>query len=458
MILLLLFIRELLQELSLSPGEGRSHQGFASIHEVTESIPHRKSSEEEEEILPVKIQFLLNNLIDRGGESFYHLHRLEVQAGERYIKIKGEVNMKKIRVGLIFGGRSGEHEVSLASAASVMKAIDKEKYEVIPIGITREGKWIVGGDPLKALKERTCHSDTLPATLLVNPETKGLLKLDNSKPDPTHLDSLDVIFPLLHGTYGEDGTVQGLLELADIPYVGAGVLASAVGMDKALMKSVFRDHGLPIVNFLVIKRKDLDKDPDTVYKQIEARLGYPCFVKPANLGSSVGVSKARDLADLRKALALAAQYDRKIIAEQAINCREIECSVLGNDDPWVSVPGEVIPRGEFYDYTCKYTEGMMQFIIPAPLSPEVEEEIQDLAIRAFLAIDCAGMARVDFFIDKETGKVYLNEINTIPGFTEMSAYPKLWEASGIGYPELIDRLIQLAIERHKDKSRRIFNR
>lgn len=366
--------------------------------------------------------------------------------------------MKKIRVGLIFGGRSGEHEVSLASAASVMKAIDKEKYEVIPIGITREGKWIVGGDPLKALKERTCHSDTLPATLLVNPETKGLLKLDNSKPDPTHLDSLDVIFPLLHGTYGEDGTVQGLLELADIPYVGAGVLASAVGMDKALMKSVFRDHGLPIVNFLVIKRKDLDKDPDTVYKQIEARLGYPCFVKPANLGSSVGVSKARDLADLRKALALAAQYDRKIIAEQAINCREIECSVLGNDDPWVSVPGEVIPRGEFYDYTCKYTEGMMQFIIPAPLSPEVEEEIQDLAIRAFLAIDCAGMARVDFFIDKETGKVYLNEINTIPGFTEMSAYPKLWEASGIGYPELIDRLIQLAIERHKDKSRRIFNR
>jgi D-alanine-D-alanine ligase len=406
----------------------------------------------------MKIPFIMDNLIDRSDESFYHLHRLEAGTESIILKSKEKLKMKKIRVGLIFGGRSGEHEVSLASAASVLKAIDKEKYEVVPIGITREGKWIVGGDPLKVLKEHTGYSDTLPATLLVNPETKGLLKLDNSKPDPTHLDSLDVIFPLLHGTYGEDGTVQGLLELADIPYVGAGVLASAVGMDKALMKSVFRDHGLPIVNFLVIKRKDLEKDPDTVWKQVEERLGYPCFVKPANLGSSVGVSKARDLADLRKALTLAAQYDRKIIVEQAINCREIECSVLGNDDPWVSVPGEVIPQGEFYDYTCKYTEGMMKFIIPAPLSPATQEEIQQIAIRAYLAIDCAGMARVDFFIDKETGKVYLNEINTIPGFTEMSAYPKLWEASGISYPELIDRLIQLAIERHKDKSRRIFNR
>lgn len=362
-------------------------------------------------------------------------------------------------MGLIFGGRSGEHEVSLASATSVIQAIDRAKYEVVPIGITREGKWLVGGDPLKALKEGSWDSDMLAATIPADPETKGILKLDSQqKSHPDCVDQLDVIFPLLHGTYGEDGTVQGLLELADIPYVGAGVLASAVGMDKGLMKQLFRDQGLPIVDFLLIRRTDLERNPETVYNQIEENLNYPCFVKPANLGSSVGVSKARSLADLHSALELAAQYDRRIIVERAIDCREIECSVLGNDDPIVSVPGEVIPKGEFYDYTCKYTTGMMEFLIPAPLSLDVREEIQHLALQAYLAIDCSGMARVDFFMDKNTGKVYLNEINTIPGFTEMSAYPKLWAASGVSYSELIDRLIQLAIERHQDKSRRIFSR
>jgi len=339
-----------------------------------------------------------------------------------------------------------------------MQAIDRHKYEVIPIGITREGKWLVDVDPLKALKESAWNSETLSATIPVDPETKGILKLDRQGPDPSRVDQLDVIFPLLHGTYGEDGTVQGLLELAHIPYVGAGVLASAVGMDKGLMKRVFRDYGLPIVDFLLIKRRDLERDPESVYKQIEENFNYPCFIKPANLGSSVGVSKVKNRTELRAALELAAQYDRKMIIERAINCREIECSILGNDDPRVSVPGEVVPKGEFYDYTCKYTEGMVEMIIPAPLPLDIQEEIQNLAIQAFLAIDCSGMARVDFFIDKDTGKVYLNEINTIPGFTEMSAYPKLWAASGISYPELIDRLIQLAIEQYRDKSRRIFNR
>jgi D-alanine-D-alanine ligase len=366
--------------------------------------------------------------------------------------------MRKIRVGLIFGGRSGEHEVSLASATSVMKAIDISKYEIVPIGISREGKWLVGRDPLKTLKESSLNSDTIPATLSVDPETKGILKLDHQKLSAAPVDPVDVIFPLLHGTYGEDGTVQGLLELADIPYIGAGVLASAVGMDKELMKRIFHDHRLPIVDFLVIKRKDFEKNPEEICDQIEECIGYPCFVKPANSGSSVGISKAKNLNDLRVALELAARYDRKLILEKAIHCREIECSVLGNDDPIVSVPGEVIPQGEFYDYTCKYTDGMMKFIIPAPLPLDTTKEIQRIAIQAYLAIDCSGMARVDFFVEKDTEKIYLNEINTIPGFTEMSAYPKLWAASGIDYPELIDRLIQLAIERHEDKSRRIFNR
>jgi len=362
---------------------------------------------------------------------------------------------RKIRVGVIFGGRSGEHEVSLASAESVMAALDKNKYEIIPIGITKEGRWIATGDPLKALKAGTPEDDAFVA-LLGDPSQKALIRLEPGEGNTMkaiRLQELDVVFPVLHGPYGEDGTVQGLLELADIPYVGAGVLGSAVGMDKPTMKAVFRAHGLPVVNHLVIKRRDWESNPEEVLDRVESVLGYPCFVKPANLGSSVGISKARDRSQLVRALDLAARYDRKLLVEEAINAREIECSVLGNDDPIASVPGEVVPHREFYDYIAKYTEGESDLIIPAPLSPEMARSVQDLAIRAFLAVDCAGMARVDFFLDKDSGQLYVNELNTIPGFTATSMYPKMWEASGIPYPELLDKLIELALERYADKSR-----
>lgn len=264
---------------------------------------------------------------------------------------------------------------------------------------------------------------------------------------------VDVVFPVLHGPYGEDGTIQGLLELADIPYVGAGVLGSALGMDKALMKTVFKAKGLPVVDHLVIKRRDWETNSREVIQRIEKALGYPCFVKPANLGSSVGVSKVHGPAELPAALNLAARYDRKMLAERAVDAREIECSVLGNDDPIASVPGEIIPCNEFYDYEAKYIAGESELIIPADLPPAVTQQVRHLAIEAFLALDCAGMARVDFLLDKKTDQIYISELNTIPGFTPISMYPKLWEASGIPYPELIDRLIELALERYEDKSR-----
>jgi len=359
-------------------------------------------------------------------------------------------------VGVIFGGRSGEHEVSLASAQSVIAALDKEKYEVIPIGITKEGKWIASGDPMKALQAGIPEASA-PVALLGDPTHKALMRLDITDQATAiraiRLHELDVVFPVLHGPYGEDGTVQGLLELAGIPYVGAGVLASAVGMDKPTMKAVFKAHGLPVVKHVVIRRKHWEQNPEAIMDEIESTLGYPCFVKPANLGSSVGVSKARNRQELDEALKLAARYDRKMLAEVAINAREIECSVLGNDDPIASVPGEVVPHREFYDYKAKYIPGESDLIIPAPIPPELAQHIQELAIKAFLAVDCAGMARVDFFLDRDTGQVYVNELNTIPGFTATSMYPKMWEASGIPYPELLDRLIELALERFEDKSR-----
>ncbi len=363
---------------------------------------------------------------------------------------------KKLRVGVIFGGRSGEHEVSLASATSVITYLDKTKYEVIPIGITKEGKWVAFGDPLQALKAGTIGSN-VPVTILGDPTQKALVSLEfceqSLSPRPIKLQELDVVFPVLHGPYGEDGTIQGLLELAGIPYVGAGVLASAVGMDKPTMKAVFMAHGLPVVKHILIRRKHWERDPAKIMEQVEEEIGYPCFVKPANLGSSVGVSKARNRGELERALRIAAQYDRKMLVEVAINAREIECSVLGNDDPIASVPGEVVPHREFYDYKAKYIPGESDLIIPAPIPPDLAQYIQELAIKAFLAVDCAGMARVDFFLDKETGQVYVNEINTIPGFTATSMYPKMWEASGISYPELLDKLIELALERFEDKSR-----
>jgi D-alanine-D-alanine ligase len=364
----------------------------------------------------------------------------------------------KIRVGVIFGGRSGEHEVSLASARSVMGAIDKDKYEVVPVGITKEGRWIASGDPMKALEAGDAGASQ-PAALLGDPSRRGLMRLEDTERavEATRLAELDVVFPVLHGPYGEDGTIQGLLELAGIPYVGAGVTGSAVGMDKAIFKDVMRTHGLPIVDSLVFKRKEWDADPEGVMERIEERLGYPVFTKPVNLGSSVGISKCHDRAGLEAGLAEAARYDRKLLIEAAVPAaREIEVSVLGNDDPIASVPGEIRPSREFYSYEAKYLdtgEDASDLLIPAPISPEQTELARDLAIRAYKAIDCAGMARADFLLSGETGELYINELNTLPGFTVISMYPKLWEATGIPYPELIDRLIECALERFEDKER-----
>ncbi len=358
---------------------------------------------------------------------------------------------RKIRVGVILGGRSGEHEVSLVSAQSVMAAMDKEKYEIIPIGITKEGRWIAGGDPVAALKGLPA-GDAHHTALLGDPTQRGLVSREAMQAvERAAPIELDVVFPVLHGPYGEDGTVQGLLELADIPYVGAGVLGSALGMDKAVMKDVFKAHGLPIVRYRVYKRRELERSQKRIEDQIEQELGYPCFVKPANLGSSVGVSKVHNRAELAPALHLAASYDRKIVVEEGINAREIECSVLGNDEPEASVLGEIIPCNEFYDYNAKYIDDRSELVIPAPLPESLAQRIRQLAIQAFLAVDCAGMARVDFLLDRETLDVYVNEVNTIPGFTAISMYPKLWEASGLPYSALIDRLIELALERHEEK-------
>jgi len=365
---------------------------------------------------------------------------------------------RKIRVGVIFGGRSGEHEVSLASARSVINAMDESKYEIVPIGITKEGRWIASGDPLKALEAGNA-SVSQPVALLGDPSRPGLMRLQDTERavQATRMAELDVVFPVLHGTYGEDGTVQGLLELAGVPYVGAGVLGSVLGLDKIAFKDVMRAHGLPIVDDIVLKRKEWDADPDGVMDRVEAELDYPVFVKPANLGSSVGVSKCHDRADLARGLAEAARYDRKLLVEVAVPAaREIEVSVLGNDEPIASVPGEIIPSREFYSYESKYIDDgdeASKLLIPAPISPEMTARVRDLAVRVYEAIDCNGMARADFLLSGETGELYISEVNTIPGFTTISMYPKLWEASGLAYPELIDRLIELALERHQDKQR-----
>ncbi|MFN8598293.1 MAG: D-alanine--D-alanine ligase family protein [Anaerolineae bacterium] len=361
---------------------------------------------------------------------------------------------KRLRVGIIFGGKSAEHEVSLNSAQNVMRALDKNKYEVVPIGINKEGRWLLRGDPLLAL---TGGQQSMPKLLesgyqIVDDLSTGREVIPGTQ--TAGLPDVDVIFPVLHGPFGEDGTVQGLLELADIPYVGAGVMSSAVGMDKAAMKDLFRSHGLPTPKYVVIKRREWETQSDRVRELIEREIGYPCFVKPANMGSSVGVHKTHDANELAAALNDAAQYDRKLLIERAVpHAREIECSVLGNDEPIASVPGEIVPGHEFYDYEAKYLDDSSQLLIPAPIDPALAERVRDLSIKAFVAVDGAGMARVDFLLAAETGELYLSELNTIPGFTRISMYPKLWEASGISYSELIDRLIQLALERHADKQR-----
>jgi D-alanine-D-alanine ligase len=362
---------------------------------------------------------------------------------------------KKIRVAVVFGGRSGEHEVSLVSARGIMGAIDKEKYQVLPIGITKDGQWIASGDPMKALQSGMTEGESVPAALLGDPSQRGLIRLEEQERglQAVRLTEVDVVFPILHGTFGEDGTVQGLLELADLPYVGAGVTGSALGMDKILQKTVLRAHGIPMADFVHFARKDWEQNPDSVIQRILETVGCPCFVKPANLGSSVGISKAHVPDELADALNKAARYDRKLLVEEAIDAREIEVSVLGNDDPIASVPGEIIPCNEFYDYEAKYIADDSELLIPAPIPYELARRFQEMAVRAYKAIDCAGMARVDFLLERSTGKIYYNELNTIPGFTPISMYPKLWEASGITYTELIDRLIALALERHEDKSR-----
>jgi D-alanine-D-alanine ligase len=365
---------------------------------------------------------------------------------------------KKIRVGLVFGGKSGEHEVSLASARSVSNALDRQKYQVVFIGVTKEGRWLTGGNPLKQLIKESSSPflslDKDSGNNHVGGNSNQVLTRNPAViPTENALDSsVDVVFPLIHGPHGEDGTVQGLFELADIPYVGAGVAASAVGMDKVLMKSVFKSAGLPLCEYLVVLRHEWERQPEETIRRVEGAIGYPCFVKPANLGSSVGVTKAHNWDELTQALATAAQFDRKLLVEQAVRGREVECSVLGNDDPVASAVGEVLPTREFYDYVAKYAgESGTRLIIPADITQGQESAVRDLAVRAFKAIDASGMARVDFFIEEHEGHVLLNEINTIPGFTNLSMYPKLWEASGLSYSKLIDRLIELAMERHAEK-------
>ncbi len=355
----------------------------------------------------------------------------------------------KTKIGVVFGGRSGEHEVSVRSAKTVIEQIDKEKYEVFPMAITKEGNWLNPSDSVKLLPEttQTIFSET-------NFENKTVVLVGKSD---EKFPQLDVVFPVLHGTYGEDGTIQGLFEMAGIPYVGCDVLASSCGMDKVVMKTLFRDAELPICRYVWFLRSEWENAQAATIKLVEAKLGYPCFVKPANLGSSVGVSRADDAESLREAIKLAAEYDRKIIVEESLEMREIECAVLGNDQPQASLPGEYIIHDEskkFLDYTEKYTgTGNNDFVVPALISQELSQKIQQMAITAFKALSGSGLARVDFFLRTDNGSLIVNEINTLPGLTDASGYPKMWAGSGLDFPQVIDKLIELAFERHADKMR-----
>lgn len=365
----------------------------------------------------------------------------------------------RLRVLVIFGGRSGEHDVSLQSARAVMHALRSAGHTVLPVGITRTGRWLVGGDPLRALSSGDIQ-DTQPVSMLPEPGRAGLVHVPGDAgtsvevADPRDaIGGVDLVFPVLHGTYGEDGTVQGLFDLAAVPYAGSGVLGSALGMDKVVQKTLWRGVGLPVADFAAVARRELERDPDSVVERLERELGYACFVKPANLGSSVGVSKARDRAELHAALATAARYDSKVIVERAIDARELEVAVLGNESPETSVVGEIVPGADFYDYRAKYIDAGSRAVIPADLTSETSDEVRRLAVRAFTAVDAAGLARVDFFLDRGTGALYLNEINTMPGFTEISMFPKLWQASGLTFPELVTRITELALERFAERSR-----
>jgi D-alanine-D-alanine ligase len=354
---------------------------------------------------------------------------------------------KRLRIGVLFGGRSGEHEVSLASAASVIRGLDPDKYEVVPIGITKEGHWLIGTSAQKLLPEvlRTGQRVTMSA----DPTDAALVRLDGSAGGQR----IDVVFPVMHGTFGEDGTIQGLLDLAGLPFVGAGVLGSAVAMDKDVAKKLLQAAKIPVVPWLCIHRHEWERHEPEIIHQIEKEFPYPVFIKPATLGSSVGMTKVHSRQELAPALNLASEFAMKILVERAVNAREIEVSVLGNHDPQASIPGEIVPHREFYDYAAKYLEEGTKLLIPADLKPAQVKKFQHLAVLAFRALELSGMARVDFFLGKDGGRIYLNEVNTIPGFTSISMYPKLWEASGIPFPQLIDKLIELALEHHAEKAR-----
>jgi D-alanine-D-alanine ligase len=362
--------------------------------------------------------------------------------------------MNKLRVGVIYGGKSGEHEVSIASAASVFKYIDRTKYDPVPILIDKGGRWVLSADAPKAVSAADVHAEATAGASASSLQKGGAAALQPVEPTAALADThIDVVFPVLHGPYGEDGTVQGLLELANVAYVGAGVLGSAVGKDKAVMKTLFAARGLPVGPYIVVLRRDWERDAAAISQRVAGELRFPVFVKPANLGSSVGISKAKSDEEFQEAMRVALQYDRKVVIEAAVpKAREIECAVLGNDDPEASIPGEIVPQREFYDYAAKYLDADgSTCLIPAPLDPAQVREIQRLAIEAFKAVDGSGLSRVDFLIARDTGEIYLNEVNTMPGFTTISMYPKMWEASGLAYPALLDRLITLALERHAEK-------
>ena len=359
---------------------------------------------------------------------------------------------KKLQVGILFGGRSGEHEVSLMSARSVLDALDLQKYTVIEIGITHEGAWLVGENVLEMmLAGNTDH--LIPATCFPDPIRRGLYIIKETQKGTIleHFADIDVFLPVLHGSFGEDGTLQGLFEMAGVAYVGAGVVGAAVGMDKGVFKDVMKSRAIPVVDGFVVSRSQLQTQSESIIEQAESMGSYPFFTKPANLGSSVGVTKCRSRSDLYEGMLEAARFDRRILIERGINAREIEISVLGNDEPQASIPGEIRPAADFYSYDAKYHDDRSELFIPAQIPEETAEQMRKAAIRAYRAIDCAGMARVDFLLDRDTGAFYLNELNTIPGFTQISMYPKLWDASGLPYPKLIDRLIELALERRRER-------
>jgi D-alanine-D-alanine ligase len=379
--------------------------------------------------------------------------------------------VRKLRVGVVFGGRSGEHEVSLSSARSVLDAIDRSRYEVVPIGITKSGRWLpptnaqrlLTGESPSATQDAEANASAdlarggtengaaalVPVTVAQRSNVPALVgSLGGAMQQP-----LDVVFPVLHGPNGEDGTVQGFLDLANVPYVGAGVLGSALGMDKVKMKEVLRFHGLPVAEWVSFRRWRWREDRDACL-EMASRFGFPCFVKPANLGSSVGISKAHDVSELPMAIEEALRHDEKVLVEEFVDGREIEVAVLGNYKPEASVPGEIVPSNEFYDYNAKYLDGKSEERIPAPLLPEISQQLRELAVKAFLALECAGMARVDFFVTRLGSEILINEINTLPGFTPISMYPKLWAASGLPYTKLIDRLIELAVERWEERQSR----